>query len=92
MVAGDRRGGGVAVTRLAALARAERSALTVLAGCPAGATVEALHLANNVALETIARLIGDGYAAIRVQRYRAGEPVWWVFITGAGLTRLQARE
>jgi hypothetical protein len=75
------------VTAVAGLITPERVALRLLAGCPAGATLDALA-ANGVTEQTIARLVADGHAALRVHRIVSVGPVVWVFLTGAGLDQL----
>ena len=80
------------MTRLAALARLERAALTTLAGCPGGATLAALQ-ANNHSCDTLARLINRGHAVVRQRNYiKPPDTIMWFYITGAGLDRLQTSE
>jgi len=80
------------VTRLATLARLERAALATLAGCPGGATLDAL-IANQHSCDTIARLINRGHAIVGFRNYTKPPcTIAWLYITDAGLNRLQTSE
>ena len=67
------------------------SALALLAGCPNGATLDALKL-NGCSENVLLHLVSLGLASSQVRRVLPDMRIQWFYITDAGIAELAAEE